>query len=75
MKNQALSFGVVQPPNQLPTTTLYDTVYSQEYRSPNQPSHIEEIKESNKGGKFGAGCGIAAIALTALSFLPFIRRH
>lgn len=76
MKNGSLSFGVVNPPDKLPTQSLYEAVHSHEYLDPNQPFFDgKKSDKSLKAGKVGVGCTIAAMALSALSLLPFIRKH
>lgn len=74
MKNEALNFGVVAPPDQLPNYSLYNTVYS---KSPNDAKDTVKSGGSHtlEAGKISAGLSIGAMILAALSFLPFIRRH
>lgn len=71
MKNEPLNFGVVAPPSTLPNASLYNTVYSED-STPKVP-----VKGGSKltAGKFSAGCAFGAMALAALSLLPFIRKR
>lgn len=87
LKNQALSLGVVAPPDKLPNASLYDTVYSNQsqFSAPQAQKGIEKdgsekivaeyTKSKSSAGKISANCALFGLLLSALSLLPFIRKH
>lgn len=75
-KNAPLSFGVVNVPDKLPTRSLYQTVYENDYLKNSKPKKVNKIGDNvSKADKIAGFFGITALALSALSLLPFIRRH
>lgn len=68
MKNEALNFGVVAPPNQLPNASLYDTVYSQNAQSSKNLVQAGG-KKTLTAGKLSAGLGFGAMILSVVSLL------
>ncbi len=71
--NNQLTMGPVVPPDKLPTADFYDTTNetSKENRKANKPAGGAKLT----AGKVSALCAFGAILLSAISLLPFIRKH
>ena len=72
-ENNGFNFGVVTPPNALPTANIYGDAY---IPADNQkPKKITSGGGMPDSGKVSVYLALGAILLACLSFLPFIRRH
>ncbi len=72
-ENNGFNFGVITPPNALPTANIYGDAY---IPAGNQkPKKIAGGGGMPDSGKVSAFLALGAILLACLSFLPFIRRH
>lgn len=68
MKNPALNFGVVAPPDKLPNASLYDSVNVK-----NNPPVTNKGNKQITAGDVSAGLTFGAVILSAVSLFAFLR--